>query len=88
MRTTTIALFVILTGQSVLAYEHHFTNQKGAQLVTQDGKYLGNVNNNPYDSNSINNPYGKYGNPLSPDSINNPLHEANNPFSPNYIDQD
>ncbi len=36
------------------------------------GKYLGNLNANQYDPNSISNPYGKYGSRYSPDSINNP----------------
>ena len=36
------------------------------------GKYLGNLNGNQYDPNSVNNPYGQYGSRYSPDSINNP----------------
>jgi hypothetical protein len=41
------------------------------RLHARDGTYLGNVTNNPYDPNSINNPYGRYGSPYSPDSIHN-----------------
>lgn len=33
--------------------------------------YIGEHNNNPYDSNSIANPYGQYGSPYSSDSVNN-----------------
>ena len=35
------------------------------------GKYLGNLSSNPYDPNSVSNPYGQYGSKYSPDSINN-----------------
>ncbi len=31
----------------------------------QSGKYLGNLNANPYDQNSENNPYGEFGSPYS-----------------------
>jgi hypothetical protein len=47
-----------------------------------NGKYLGNLNGNTLDPNSVNNPLGRYGSPLSPDSINNPLSEYGNPVSP------
>lgn len=54
------------------------------------GKYLGNLNSNPYDPNSVSNPYGRYGSRFSQDSINNPYgqygsqfsqHSPNNPFA-------
>lgn len=51
-------------------------------IVTPDGKYLGNLNNNRYDPNSVANPYGRYGNPYSPDSVNNPYGRYGNPYSP------
>jgi hypothetical protein len=41
-------------------------------LVSPDGKYLGNLNNNRYDQDSVSNPYGRYGSKYSADSINNP----------------
>lgn len=49
------------------------------------GKYLGNVNSNRYDPNSIANPYGRYGSRYSPDSVNNPYGQYGNPYSPNSI---
>lgn len=52
------------------------------QLYSPDGKYLGNLNSNQYDPNSVNNPYGRYGNPYSPDSINNPYGRYGSPYSP------
>lgn len=51
-------------------------------LVGDDGKYLGKLNSNKYDPDSVSNPYGRYGNPYSPDSINNPYGKYGNPYSP------
>jgi hypothetical protein len=51
-------------------------------IVAPDGTYLGNFNSNPYDPNSIANPYGPYGNPYSPDSVTNPYGRYGNPYSP------
>jgi hypothetical protein len=53
----------------------------------QSGKYLGNLDANPYDQNSVSNPYGEFGSPYSQDSINNPY--ATNPpviFYPDEYD--
>lgn len=50
-------------------------------LISTDGKYLGNYNNNTYDPNSVSNPYGTYGNPYSSQSINNPYSRYGNPYS-------
>ena len=56
------------------------------------GKYIGNLNSNPYDPNSISNPYGKHGSKYSTDSINNPYgkygskysnQSVNNPYATN-----
>lgn len=52
-------------------------------LVSPDGKYLGNLSTNPYDPNSVSNPYGRYGSKYSPDSINNPYGNYGSKFSPN-----
>ena len=51
-------------------------------VVTPDGKYLGNFNNNRFDPNSISNPYGIYGNPYNPDSVNNPYGQYGSRYSP------
>lgn len=42
------------------------------RLYAPDGTFLGNVNENRYDPDSISNPYGRYGSPYSPESVNNP----------------
>ncbi len=52
------------------------------QIYAPDGTYLGNVTNNPYDPNSISNPYGQYGSPYSSKSINNPYGKYGSPWSP------
>jgi hypothetical protein len=52
------------------------------QIYSQEGKYLGNLNSNPYDPNSVSNPYGRYGSQYSPDSINNPYGRYGSPYSP------
>ena len=41
-------------------------------LYDSQGNYRGRLSTNPYDPDSISNPYGRYGSPYSPDSINNP----------------
>jgi len=43
---------------------------------------LGNLNSNPYDPDSISNPYGQYGSPYSPKSVNNPYGVYGSPYSP------
>jgi hypothetical protein len=63
MRSAALLAFLIFT-TPVLA--------QSLQLFSQDGTYLGNLNDNRYDPNSVSNPYGRYGNRFSPDSINNP----------------
>ena len=55
---------------------------EGLQIYSQKGKYLGNLNNNRYDPNSVANPYGQYGSQYSPDSINNPYGRYGSPYSP------
>lgn len=51
-------------------------------IVTPDGKYLGNLNDNRYDPDSVANPYGRYGSRYSPDSINNPYGQYGSRYSP------
>jgi hypothetical protein len=63
-----------------------FTNPYGTsvinpQLYKSQGQFIGTINTNKYDPNSIANPYGVYGDKYSPTSINNP-YGAGNPYSP------
>lgn len=48
-------------------------NGYNSPQIYENGEYRGNLNNNRFDPNSINNPLGRYGNQLSPDSIRNPF---------------
>jgi hypothetical protein len=66
--------------------------QNSPYIVSPDGQFLGNLNRNTLDPNSVYNPLGRYGSSLSPDSINNPLgrygstlspYSANNPLATN-----
>ncbi|MBB5349542.1 hypothetical protein JWG42_13935 [Desulfoprunum benzoelyticum] len=60
----------------------------GPELFDSDNNYRGRMNGNRYDSDSISNPYGRYGSRYSSDSINNPYgagsryrHDSpNNPY--------
>jgi len=51
-------------------------------IYAPDGTFLGDLSTNPYDPNSVNNPYGKYGSPYSPLSIKNPYSLYGSPYSP------
>ena len=44
------------------------------------GQYLGTLNSNPYDPQSVSNPYGQYGSPYG-NTINNPYGEYGSPYS-------
>jgi len=44
----------------------------GGRIYGQDGTYLGRLNANRYDPESVANPYGRYGSAYSATSINNP----------------
>lgn len=54
----------------------------GPKIVSPDGKYLGRLNSNRFDPESVANPFGRYGSRFSPDSINNPFGRYGSPFSP------
>lgn len=48
----------------------------------ETGQYLGTLSSNPYDPNSVSNPYGRYGSRHSPDSVNNPYGRWGSRYSP------
>ncbi len=50
-------------------------------IVSPDGTYLGNLSQNKYDPDSVNNPYGQYGSQYNSDSINNPYGQYGSPYS-------
>lgn len=62
----------------------------GGRVYAQDGKYLGRLDSNPYDPESVANPYGRYGSSYSQESVNNPYspygsecssYSARNPYA-------
>jgi hypothetical protein len=53
----------------------------GGPIYAKDGTYLGRLNANRYDSESVANPYGKYGSQYSSSSINNPYSTYGSPYS-------
>jgi hypothetical protein len=75
----TIVVLVLLAGTA----SAQSPDLWGFNPQTQEhDKYLGNLNQNPYDPNSVNNPYGQYGSKYSPDSIRNPYGTYGSPYSP------
>src|SRR5215813_1344922 len=64
------------------------TSFNSPKLYDNQGGFHGNLNANPYDPNSVANPYGQYGSQYSPNSINNPYgagsryryNSPNNPY--------
>jgi hypothetical protein len=85
MKFVILVLLTIFIVSSAQAEPPHLRDQ-------QAGKYLGNLSANPYDPDSVNNPYGRYGSPYSADSINNPYgrygsrysnDSPNNPYTTN-----
>jgi hypothetical protein len=50
------------------------------KLYDSQGNFRGNLNSNPYDPDSVANPYGRYGSEYSSDSINN-SYGAGNPYN-------
>jgi hypothetical protein len=53
----------------------------GGKIYAQDGTYLGRLNANRYDPQSVSNPYGKYGSRYSATSTNNPYSAYGSPYS-------
>jgi hypothetical protein len=51
------------------------------KIYAADGTYLGRLSSNPYLTDSISNPYGRYGSPYSSTSINNPYSRYGSPYS-------
>lgn len=60
------------------------TGANSPRIYAPDGKYLGNLNNNRFDPDSVSNPYGRYGSKFSGESINNKFGTYGNRYSPQY----
>jgi hypothetical protein len=79
-----IAAALIAAATPAMAQTDFRNDYNSPKIIAPDGQYLGNLNNNRYDPNSIANPYGQYGSRYSPNSVNNPYGQYGNPYSPNY----
>ena len=53
----------------------------GGRIYAADGTYLGRLNANKYDPESVANPYGQYGSPYSATSIRSPYSVYGSPYS-------
>lgn len=53
----------------------------GPRIFASDGTYLGRLNANRFDPESVSNPYGAYGSRYSPTSIRNPYSVYGSPYS-------
>jgi len=72
------------SGQFANPYGSGATSPK---LYDSHGNFRGNLNANPYDRDSVANPYGRYGSPYSGDSIKNPYgagspYRQDSPYNP------
>mgnify|MGYP005848835223 CR=1 FL=1 len=83
MRIQSLLAIAMLVGAAIFGLLEQTDAQNGPILVDPDtGKFLGNLNNNPYDPYSVANPYGPYGSRYPSDSANNPYGRYGSPYSP------
>jgi hypothetical protein len=67
------ALAIVATQPASAQQRNQFgTYQNSPHIYTPNGTYLGNLNDNQFDPNSVSNPYGPHGSQFAPNSINNP----------------
>ncbi|MGE0295014.1 MAG: hypothetical protein AB7P97_21920 [Hyphomonadaceae bacterium] len=84
MKKTIFALAVALSSPASAQGIDFRTDADSPHIYAPDGTYLGNLNNNQFDPNSISNPFGQYGSQFSPNSVNNQFGQYGSPFSPQY----
>jgi hypothetical protein len=74
LATITLAIATTITAHAG-GYDYR-DSSNSPRIYSPSGEYLGNLNHNRYDPDSISNPYGA-GSPYRPDGVNNR-------YSPNY----
>lgn len=79
-----ITLAVTLALATPAAAADFRNGSNSPRIYAPDGKYLGNLNNNRFDPDSVSNPYGRYGSKFSGESINNKFGTYGNRYSPQY----
>lgn len=66
-----------------IRYGNRYGNDSNSvKLYSPGGEYMGNLNDNQFDPNSVSNPFGRYGSKYSSDSINNPYGKHNSYYLP------
>lgn len=78
-----VALAAVVLATPAAAVDFR-TGANSPKIYVPDGTYLGNLNQNQFDPNSISNEFGRYGSKFSPDSVNNEFGKYGNPYSPQY----
>ncbi len=78
-----VALAAVVLATPAAAVDFR-TGANSPKIYAPDGTYLGNLNQNQFDPNSISNEFGRYGSKFSPDSVNNEFGKYGNPYSPQY----
>ena len=66
--------------RSLIDYKPRFSGIPETE-TSKESVYLGTLNGNRYDPNSVSNPYGRYGSPYSSTSIKNPYSKYGSPYS-------
>ena len=78
-----VALAAVVLATPAAAVDFR-TGANSPKIYAPDGTYLGNLNSNKFDPNSISNEFGRYGSKFSPDSVNNQFGKYGNPYSSQY----
>lgn len=78
-----VALAAVVLATPAAAVDFR-TGANSPKIYAPDGTYLGNLNQNQFDPNSISNEFGRYGSKFSPDSVNNEFGKYGNPYSSQY----
>ena len=74
-------LLETMPAQPLAAYDHPFGDSiTNPEFYGSEGNIHGDVNINPFNSDSIANPYSRYGSPFSPYSSGNPFGQFGSPY--------
>jgi hypothetical protein len=68
---TLIVTLAIIAATPAVAWDFR-DSSNSPKIYSPQGEYLGNLNGNEFDPNSVANPFGRYGSEFSYDSVNNP----------------
>ena len=82
----TLIASLLLAGSAHAQNLNPYGNDSNSpKLIAPNGQFLGNVNANRYDPNSIANPYGQYGSQYAPNGVNNQFGQYGSPYSPTSV---